>query len=51
MLFVVNSDNMAMRRPGKTSVRRESLNTDYVATPSTTRRKGKLTEQHVYSLC
>ena len=38
--FVGNIDNSAMYDPAKLA----GLSTDYVATPATTRRKGKLTE-------
>ncbi len=38
--FVGNSDNSAMYDPAKLA----GLNTDYMATPATSRRKGKLTE-------
>ncbi len=38
--FVGNIDNSAMYDPAKLA----GLSTDYVATPATPRRKGKLTE-------
>ncbi len=47
---VGHCDNRAMRQPGKTSSNVLSLNTDYVASTSTLRRKGKL-RSSTYTVC
>ncbi len=50
MLFVGNSDNRAMRQPGKTSLDVLSLNTDYATTPKLHDAKARL-QSSTYTVC